>query len=197
MAHQMAIRLQGAQVRTWQNGSSCSRQARVTGDDAGPTARVTEGFGSLGPGIASTPRTGLAAGAGGAGVGPASLSTSLAPSSSTPTPFRGHRRRQRRSRCRKPCSARRCRMPIPTGRAPSLWIVPPGPKRTISTFVGRSTTQVLVGKTESGQHRRCPRHRLRPHQGQPRRAGCRPTSGLLIDPDYVPPSRFLGLFASI
>jgi Family of unknown function (DUF5309) len=34
------------------------------------------------------------------------------------------------------------------GASPTLWIVPPGPKRTISTFVGRSTTQVLVGKTE-------------------------------------------------
>ena len=34
------------------------------------------------------------------------------------------------------------------GASPSLWIVPPGPKRTISTFVGRSTTQVLVGKNE-------------------------------------------------
>jgi hypothetical protein len=34
------------------------------------------------------------------------------------------------------------------GGSPTLWIVPPGPKRTISTFVGRSTTQVLVGKTE-------------------------------------------------
>jgi hypothetical protein len=34
------------------------------------------------------------------------------------------------------------------GASPTLLIVPPGPKRTISTFVGRSTTQVLVGKTE-------------------------------------------------
>ena len=34
------------------------------------------------------------------------------------------------------------------GASPSLWVVPPGPKRTISTFVGRSTTQVLVGKNE-------------------------------------------------
>jgi len=34
------------------------------------------------------------------------------------------------------------------GASPTLWIVPPGPKRTISTFTGRSTTQVLVGKTE-------------------------------------------------
>ena len=34
------------------------------------------------------------------------------------------------------------------GASPSLWILPPGPKRTASTFTGRSTTQVLVGKTE-------------------------------------------------
>jgi hypothetical protein len=34
------------------------------------------------------------------------------------------------------------------GASPSLWVVPPGPKRTVSSFVGRSTTQVLVGKTE-------------------------------------------------
>ena len=34
------------------------------------------------------------------------------------------------------------------GASPDLWVVPPGPKRTISTFTGRSTTQVLVGKTE-------------------------------------------------
>jgi hypothetical protein len=34
------------------------------------------------------------------------------------------------------------------GASPSLWVVPPGPKRTISTFSGRSSSQVLVGKTE-------------------------------------------------
>jgi hypothetical protein len=34
------------------------------------------------------------------------------------------------------------------GASPTLWVVPPGPKRTISTFTGRSTSQVLVGKTE-------------------------------------------------
>ena len=34
------------------------------------------------------------------------------------------------------------------GASPTLLVVPPGPKRTVSTFTGRSTTQVLVGKTE-------------------------------------------------
>lgn len=34
------------------------------------------------------------------------------------------------------------------GAEPTVLLVPPGIKRTVSTFVGRSTTQVLVGKTE-------------------------------------------------
>jgi len=34
------------------------------------------------------------------------------------------------------------------GGSPSLWVLPPGPKRTASAFTGRGTTQVLVGKTE-------------------------------------------------
>jgi len=34
------------------------------------------------------------------------------------------------------------------GAHPDTWIVPPGIKRTVSTFEGRSSTQVLVGKTE-------------------------------------------------
>jgi hypothetical protein len=34
------------------------------------------------------------------------------------------------------------------GASPTLWVVPPAVKRTVSTFNGRSSTQVLVGKTE-------------------------------------------------
>jgi len=34
------------------------------------------------------------------------------------------------------------------GASPDLWLVPPAIKRTVSTFAGRDTTQVLVGKTE-------------------------------------------------
>lgn len=34
------------------------------------------------------------------------------------------------------------------GASPTMMIVPPSIKRNVSTFVGRSTTQVLVGKTE-------------------------------------------------
>lgn len=70
------------------------------------------------------------------------------------------------------------------GASPTLLVVPPGPKRTISTFVGRSTTQVLVGKTEVvstvdviatdfGRIKVIPSRWI-------------PTDiGLLIDPDYL------------
>jgi hypothetical protein len=70
------------------------------------------------------------------------------------------------------------------GASPTLWVLPPGPKRTASTFTGRSTTQVLVGKTEVvstvdlfatdfGRVKCIPSRWI-------------PTDvGLLIDPDYL------------
>jgi hypothetical protein len=70
------------------------------------------------------------------------------------------------------------------GASPTLWIVPPGPKRTVSTFVGRSTTQVLVGKTEVVSTVDI----LATDFG---RVKCIPSRwvpvdvGLLIDPDYA------------
>ena len=70
------------------------------------------------------------------------------------------------------------------GGSPSLWIVPPGPKRTISTFVGRSTTQVLVGKTEVV----CTIDVIATDFGRIKVAPSRWLAvdvGLLIDPDYA------------
>jgi hypothetical protein len=75
------------------------------------------------------------------------------------------------------------------GGSPSLWIVPPGPKRTISTFVGRSTTQVLVGKTEVVSTIDV----IATDFGRIKVAPSRwvPTDvGLLIDPDYIAVSFF-------
>ena len=70
------------------------------------------------------------------------------------------------------------------GASPSLWVVPPGPKRTVSTFVGRSTTQVLVGKTEVVSTvdviaTDFGRVKCIPSRWVP------PDVGLLIDPDYL------------
>ena len=70
------------------------------------------------------------------------------------------------------------------GASPTLWIVPPGPKRTVSTFVGRSTSQVLVGKTEVVSTvdviaTDFGRVKCIPSRWLP------PDVGLLIDPDYA------------
>ena len=175
MAHQMA--LAAKVLKSDMETALCSRQPRVDGNDTGPTARVTEGFAHW-VGRVATPRTGQAAGAGGAVAG---VVTGL--------PTLGHRR-LRRSRRRLPdpglgSHARPGHAEAYTnGASPSLWIVPPGPKRTISTFVGRSTTQVLVGKnevvstidviaTDFGRIKVAPSRWV-------------PTDvGLLIDPDYA------------
>ena len=70
------------------------------------------------------------------------------------------------------------------GGSPTMWIVPPGPKRTIRTFVGRSTTQVLVGKTEVVSTidviaTDFGRVKVAPSRWLPADVG------LLIDPDYA------------
>jgi hypothetical protein len=75
------------------------------------------------------------------------------------------------------------------GASPSLWVVPPGPKRTISTFTGRSTTQVLVGKTEVVSTvdviaTDFGRIKVIPSRWVPADVG------LLIDPDYIAVSFF-------
>ena len=77
------------------------------------------------------------------------------------------------------------------GASPTLWVVPPGPKRTVSSFVGRSTTQVLVGKTEVVSTvdvlaTDFGRVKCIPSRWVP------PDVGLLIDPDYAA----LGFFRS-
>ena len=67
--------------------------------------------------------------------------------------------------------------------------MPPGPKRTISTFTGRATTQVLVGKTEVVSTidviaTDFGRIKVAPSRWVP------PDVGLLIDPDYAAVSFF-------
>ena len=139
MAHQMAITSKA--LKSDMETALCSRQPRVTGDDTGPTARVTEGF-SHWVARAATPRTGQAAGAGGAVAG---VVTGL-PVANTDAFAAVAAGSQ--IQVSEAMLGQAMQNAYTNGASPSLWIVPPGPKRTISTFVGRSTTQVLVGKTE-------------------------------------------------
>ena len=139
MAHQMA--LASKSLKSDMETALCSRQPRVDGNDTGPTARITEGFAHW-VGRIATPRTGQAAGAGGAVAG---VVTGL-PVASTDAfaAVAGGSQIQ----VSEAMLGQAMQQAYINGASPSLWIVPPGPKRTISTFVGRSTTQVLVGKNE-------------------------------------------------
>ena len=170
MAHQMAMA--SKVLKSDLEVMMCSRQPRVDGSDAG-VARVTEGIshwlgraldrsggaaGAIAPGTSVTPPVG-------------GLSTGAFPA---PTAVQ----------LTEQMVGDAMQKAYSNGASPTLFIVPPGPKRTISTFTGRSTSQVLVGKTEVVStvdviatdfgRIKCVPSRWLP-----------PDVGLLIDPDYI------------
>lgn len=134
MAHQMA--LASKVLKSDMETILCGRQAYNGGTDAvTPVARMTEGFAHwvaravdkyANPGAAVTGvKTGLPV-----------LATDNFVAPATPVQIT------------EAMLGDAMQAAYTNGASPSLWIVPPGPKRTISTFTGRATTQVLVGKTE-------------------------------------------------
>ena len=135
MAHQMA--LASKVLKSDLESILCSRQARNDGNDTGPTARNTESFTHfLGRAVDknSNPLAAIAPGTVTTGV--PVLATDAWTVPATPVSIA------------ETMLGDAMQQAYTNGASPSLWIVPPGPKRTVSTFVGRSTTQVLVGKTE-------------------------------------------------
>ena len=175
MAHQMAMA--SKVLKSDMETILCSRQPRVDGNDTGPTARVTEGFAHwLGR---AKNKQGAVAGAIAPGTSVAALpvlsTDPFAPPVAVPIT--------------EAMLGDAMQLAYTNGASPTLWVVPPGPKRTISSFVGRSTTQVLVGKTEVvstvdviatdfGRIKVIPSRWLAPDVG------------LLIDPDYAAVSFF-------
>ena len=148
MAHQMAII--SKVLKSDMESIMCSRQARVD-ETAGnaPTARMTESIPHwMGRAVDRNGVSGLTktvATAGGAVVGVfGAVGTSGLPATNVGA----------MTAPAAPVSITEAmvgdamQLAYTNGASPTLLIVPPGPKRTISTFVGRSTTQVLVGKTE-------------------------------------------------
>ena len=140
MAHQMA--LAAKVLKSDMESILCSRQQRVDGNNSGPVARTTEAFSHwLGRAVDKNSNPAAA-------VAPGTVTTGLpttqgsAPGDS-PFPAPGTP-----VTITEQMLGDAMQLAYTNGGSPSLWIVPPGPKRTISTFVGRSTTQVLVGKTE-------------------------------------------------
>ena len=137
MAHQMAM---AAKVlKSDMETILCGRQQRNDGNDTGPTARLTEGFAHW-VGRAATKTA--AAGAGGAVAGVVTGLPTLATDAFAAVAGGSQ------VSITEAMLGDAMQAAYQNGASPNLWVVPPGPKRTISTFVGRSTTQVLVGKTE-------------------------------------------------
>jgi hypothetical protein len=177
MAHQMAMA--SKVLKSDMETAICSRQAR-SGDSSAnyaTTPRTTEGIShwlarALGkPTIALPGGVPNAAIAPGTAAGGISLATDPFP---VPTAVQ----------LTEAMLGDAMQQAYTNGASPTLWVVPPGPKRTVSTFVGRSTTQVLVGKTEVVSTVDV----LATDFG---RIKCIPSRwvpadvGLLIDPDYI------------
>jgi hypothetical protein len=134
MAHQMA--LASKVLKSDMETILCSRQALNQGTDATtPVARMTEAF-SHWVARAVDKHGNPAAAVAGVTTGLPVLATDAFAAPGTPIQIT------------EDMLGEAMQQAYTNGASPTLWIVPPGPKRTISTFVGRSTTQVLVGKTE-------------------------------------------------
>ena len=178
MAHQMAMT--SKVLKSDIEVALCSRQPRQDGSDNGTTqtARVTEGFSHWLGRARSKPTTanptGLPGGAVAPGTDTAGLPTCATGAFPAPTGVQ----------LTEAMLGDAMQLAYTNGASPTLWIVPPGPKRTVSTFVGRSTTQVLVGKTEVVSTvdvlaTDFGRVKCIPSRWLP------PDVGLLVDPDYA------------
>jgi hypothetical protein len=135
MAHQMA--LASKVLKSDMESILCSRQARADGNDSGPTARTTEAFSHwLGRAVDKHAATGAAVAGVTTGLPVLSTDAFAAVAGASQVQIT------------EAMLGAAMQQAYVNGASPTLWVVPPGPKRTISTFTGRSTTQVLVGKTE-------------------------------------------------
>ena len=175
MAHQMAM--VSKVLKSDIEMAICSRQQRSNGVD-GTSPRTTEGFAHW---LArATTKLGATAGA----IAPGTTATGLPTGPGAVPPDQVFAIPATPVSITEQMLGDGMQLAYTNGASPTLWVVPPGPKRTISTFVGRSTTQVLVGKTEVqstidviatdfGRVKVIPSRWVAPD------------IGLLIDPDYA------------
>ena len=137
MAHQMAM--VSKVLKSDIEVGLCSRQPMVAGDDTTPTARVTEGIAHwLGRAVGkgSVANAAIAPGTVTAGLPTLATDAFAAVAGGSQVSITEQMLNDA------------MQLAYVNGASPSLLVVPPGPRRTVSSFVGRSTTQVLVGKTE-------------------------------------------------
>lgn len=135
MAHQMA--LQSKVLKSDMEKILSGRQARVNGDDTTPTARKTEAICHW---IARAVDRAAVAGAAVVGykTGLPAVATDAfaAVAGANQVPLT------------EVMVGDAMQAAYNNGASPSIMVVPPSIKRTVSTFQGRNTTQVIVGRTE-------------------------------------------------
>jgi hypothetical protein len=189
MAHQMAM--SSKVLKSDMEVIMCSRQARSTEPGTDPFVRLTESISHwLGRAADRNGFTGITGSAGASGpvvgvIGATGTITTTATGSGLPATAQ--------AQMAPPATAVQIteamlglgmQQAYVAGASPTLWIVPPGVKRTVSTFTGRSSSQVLVGKTEVVSTIDV----IATDFGRVKVAPSRwvPTDiGLLIDPDYL------------
>lgn len=136
MAHQMALK--SKVLKSDMEVILCSRQARNDGNDSGPTARRTESIAHwLGRAVDK------ASVAGAAVVGYTAAGLPVASTDAFAAVAGGNQ-----VALTELMVGDAMQKAYTNGASPSIFVVPPAIKRTVSTFTGRSTSQVLVGKTE-------------------------------------------------
>jgi hypothetical protein len=171
MAHQMA--LISKVLKSDMEFITCSRQGRVDGDDTVPTARKTEAFPHW---VARAVDKNSATGTTVAGV---VTGLPVASGDAWAAIAAGSQISVSETMLNDAMQAA-----YTNGASPTIWVLPPGPRRTVSSFTGRSTTQVLVGKTEVVSTvdiiaTDFGRIKVMPSRWVPT------DLGLLIDPDYA------------
>lgn len=136
MAHQMAMK--SKVLKSDIEYIMSSRQARVSGDDSGPVARKTEGVAHwIGRAIDRADTAGAAV------VGYKATGLPAVATDAFAAVSGGNQVAMTEVLVGDAMQAA-----YTNGASPTIMVVPPSIKRTISTFNGRDTTQVIVGKTE-------------------------------------------------
>lgn len=135
MAHQMAMK--SKVLKSDMEVILSSRQARVDGNDSGPVARKTEGIAHwIGRAVDKNAVAGAAVVGYKTGLPAAATDAFSAVASGNQVAMT------------EVLVGDAMQAAYTNGATPTMMVVPPAIKRTVSTFNGRDTTQVIVGRTE-------------------------------------------------
>lgn len=136
MAHQMAMK--SKVLKSDMEKIASGRQARVNGDDSGPVARKTEGICHWIGRAVDKASVAAAAVVGYTATGLPTVATDAFTAVAAGDQVE----------MSEVLLGNAMQQAYTLGASPTMFVVPPAIKRTVSTFHGRDTSQVIVGRTE-------------------------------------------------